>query len=590
MKHKSGQAQLNLILDVIEIMKYGVPKMTKKNLINLLVEESKSYMGLDRIEQLIQTGNDLSSIPIQPLYMSMRSLPIEAKSAIVSRLSKEQRTAFLDIDLWSRDMLDVDEFSQWLYVYCGASDELKYEFIKTPEFALFIKARFNIWTFDIEDPLYPDHDYYFLTECNQLLFEYDKDCDFVDQLKDAIKMLYTEEGVENAYSYLFKIVADQVGMMTEDEYRLKKGRLQDYGFIDYYEALELTNTFPSKKHLNNFIKKMIATQRPKVDIPDDLKLQRAPFSVLAPFQKTEISLDTELEKITDINRSDFLNFNFIKLLNANLELNGGIKRGSIEVSKTSKETKILLELGVSYLQDYVTQEYEDEKIIFDIFSFTEINRIGKSLILFARRAIKSTYTKLKLDESFDTFLGQYFDQLISNSFSQSYQFTSLDGKKNDLNNVSSYRLWVTAIDQLTLTLPFAKAFYDKLEELKKNNLVQDHFYLNYNVSDIDFPTLLISSFSNFHLNNSLDQFKIGLTLNEFKVFLQNYQQNRDKADWKNSLDNFANQFGFNTITSFNTFLKTILDDALDGYDDVNKLSNDEFKYIGGPIILEGQSS
>ena len=35
-------------------------------------------------------------------------------------------------------------------------------------FILFLKARFNIWTFDIEDPQYPDHDYYFLTEDNQI--------------------------------------------------------------------------------------------------------------------------------------------------------------------------------------------------------------------------------------------------------------------------------------------------------------------------------------------------------------------------------------------------------------------------------------
>ena len=188
--------------------------MTKKNLLHLLVEESKAYLGLEKIEQLIQTGNDLSNIPVQPLYMSIRNLPVEAKSALVPRLSKEQREAFLDIDLWTKDYLSVDDFSQWLFVYSSVPDEFKYEFVKSPEFALFLKARFNIWTFDVEDPQYPDHDYYFLTECNQLLFEYDENCEYVDQLKDAIKMLYSEEGVEKAYSYLFKIVADQIGMMT----------------------------------------------------------------------------------------------------------------------------------------------------------------------------------------------------------------------------------------------------------------------------------------------------------------------------------------------------------------------------------------
>ena len=46
---------------------------------------------------------------------------------------------------------------------------LQYEFTKSEEFALFLKARFNMWTFDVEDPLYPDHDNYFLTDDQMFL-------------------------------------------------------------------------------------------------------------------------------------------------------------------------------------------------------------------------------------------------------------------------------------------------------------------------------------------------------------------------------------------------------------------------------------
>ncbi len=564
--------------------------MTQKNFLELLIEESKSYMGIDKISQLIQSGGDLKNIPLQPLYMSMRTLPVEAKGALLPRLSKEQRQAFLDIDLWHKDDLSVEDFSQWMFVYANTTDELKYEFVKSPEFALFLKARFNIWTFDVEDPQYPDHDYYFLTECNQLLFEYDEECEMVDQLKDAIKTLYTEEGVENAYTYLFKIVADQIGMMSEDEYRLKKGRLQDYGFVDYYEALELTNNYPSKKHIDNFIKKSLATERPIANISDELKLQRAPYSLLSPFEKNEESFQEQISQVKNDERTDFLNFNFIKLVNANLELSGGIKRGSIEVTKTSKQTKMLLELGLSYLQDFISTEYDEEFVIFDIFSFTEIYRMGKSLILFGQKSIKSSYLKLKIDEKFDTFLGPYYDQFISTSFSLNYEFTTRSANKLKLNSYQNYQRWVKEIDTLNSILPFAKAFYDKLRDLKENDLVQDHFYLNYNVSDIDFPTLLMSSFANFVQNQSLDHFKIGLTLNEFKSFLAEYQNGEMDKNWSSKIKSFSDQFGFNEMNDFNSTLKYFIDESLDGYDKVENLSDEEFKYIGGPIILLGQSA
>ena len=561
--------------------------MAKKNFISLLVEESKSYVGIERIDQLIQSGQTLEHIPVQPLYMSTRTLSIEAKAELLPRLSKTQRKVFLDIDLWNRDEISVNDFTQWIYIYSCASDELKYEFIKSPEFALFLKARFNIWTFDIEDPQYPDHDYYFLTECNQLLFEYDENCEFIDQIKEAIKLLYSQEGVENAYSYIFKIVADQIGMMSEDEYRLKKSLLQDYGFIDYFEALELINTFPTEKHLNNFIRKIINSKKPKVSLEEELRLQRTPYSLISPFENSDQGFQSEVDKISDLDRIDFLNFNFVKLINANIEINGGIKKEAIQITRTSKETKTCIELGLSYLQNFIELEYKIPYTIFEIFSFTEVFKIGKSLIQIRQKRIKNIFHQLQIDEAFDTFLGQYFDNFISSSLSRNYEFTNLAQKKLVINNMESFQRWSDQIEQLIEILPFAKAFKEKLGDFKTRNLIQDHFYLNYNVKDIDFPALLISSFANFYLNDSLDQFKMGLTLEEFKKFLKSYQLKLDDSDWQSRLDDFIIAFGFDKITNFKQVISVLLDDALDGYAEMKDLRDEEFKFIGGPIILNG---
>ena len=559
--------------------------MAKKNLLHLLVEESKSYLGLEKIEQLIQTGNDLSNIPVQPLYMSIRNLPVEAKSALIPRLSKEQREAFLDIDLWTKDYLSVDDFSQWLFVYSSVPDEFKYEFVKSPEFALFLKARFNIWTFDVEDPQYPDHDYYFLTECNQLLFEYDENCEYVDQLKDAIKMLYSEEGVEKAYSYLFKIVADQIGMMTEDEYRLKKSRLQDFGFVDYYEAMELTNHFPSKKHINNFLNKTIAAKKYESTLEDDLKNQKIPYTLVSTFEKKSEKLNEELDKINNQTREDFLSFNLVKLINANVELNGGIKKGMVELTATSKETKTLLDLGLSYVSNHIDETYQQELPIFEIFSFTDLYRIGKSLIELNQRMIKKSFLQLELDETFDSFLGQYLDSFIAKTFSKEFSFQATSGEKIDINSFSHLIRWEQESNRLCQLLPYAKAFKTKLDELIKNNKIQNHFYLNYNIEDIDFPALILSSFANFYFTPSLDQLKIGVTLAEFKQFLAEYYKREKNPEWPLKIKSFLQSFGLHEIEQFDQLIEYFLSDALDGYEDYAAISSEEYKFIGGPIIL-----
>ena len=103
----------------------------------------------------------------------------------------------MDIDLW-KDELNVDQFTPWLTIYAACEDEMiQYEFTSS-EFILFFKGRFNVWTFDVEDPLYPDHDNY-LTDDSLLLIEYDEDFKQVEELKLLIKNLYTQEGVEAAY-------------------------------------------------------------------------------------------------------------------------------------------------------------------------------------------------------------------------------------------------------------------------------------------------------------------------------------------------------------------------------------------------------
>ncbi|RPJ79110.1 MAG: hypothetical protein EHM20_02270, partial [Alphaproteobacteria bacterium] len=223
----------------------GNPK-TKKGTdpITLLMKESDAYNNLDQIEKYVEESSDLSVLPVQPIYLALRKLPVEKVAEYLPKFSKEQREVFMDIDLWNKDEIDIEHFTHWLQAYSMVeSDQVKKEFVSSEQFLVFLKSKFNIWTFDAEEPEYPDHDNYFLTDDNLLLLEFDDSFQFVEEVQSLIRHLYYEIGVENAYTFLFKMVSDSFLTLQEEEYNLRRERMRDFGFVDYMDSLEVENPF-----------------------------------------------------------------------------------------------------------------------------------------------------------------------------------------------------------------------------------------------------------------------------------------------------------------------------------------------------------
>ena len=369
------------------------------NFFDLILKESENYLSLESIEKALESSSNLEQFPVQPLYLAFNQLTLEQQSALVPRLGQKQRQLFMDIDLWRKDQLDIGQFERWITIYSQVEEKLQYEFTKSEEFALFLKARFNMWTFDVEDPLYPDHDYYFLTDDQMFLIEYDPDCEYATELKTLIKNLYTHEGVENAYTYLFKIVTDQMGLMQEEEYRFKKGRLEDLGMMDYYDSLEHTHSFHQEGQIKAFLSKATPSTG---SIDDESKNQTLNYQLVSSFKNLDQELENELSKVDDTFRQDFLRFNFIKLINANIELSGGLQKGTIELHSQIKKSKTEIELGLHYAQYFWAQFNKDGNIL-DALTLTDLYRIGHSLLEINRRKLSKKFSELNLDETFDHF-------------------------------------------------------------------------------------------------------------------------------------------------------------------------------------------
>lgn len=558
------------------------------NVINLMLQEGENYLSIENIIKLVQEGGTLTGVPLQPVYFLLKSLTPENASVFLEALDDEQKQALLDLDLWNRDNIDPETFLFWIKAYeSSANEKLKIEFVKSTEFALFIKGKFNIQTFDLEDPDYPDHDNFFLTEDNLLLFEYDESFDHVEEVQNLLRILYAELGVENAYALLFKSVADSFLIFQEDEFSKKKSRLEDYGFVDYYDALEIDSAFPSFAHIDNFIKKKKGSTG-KVDSKG--LCQSLYYPLLVPFKNGLNDLKDHLSKIDDQKRSEFLHFNFTRLMNSVISKNDGLKEGSIGISKLGSSTKDILSLGFDYILNF--ENINTDHQLFMDFDFIDVFKIGNSLIKNIQKKLKKGLKEVFEKSEEWTFCGEYWDRFFEESFLSPPRCQESEKSESyDLvNNKALFNIWCSRVDLILNLLPFISNFKAIYQKLEKSGTLQNNYYLNYSVLEIDFEAIFISCFANFVLGHFSDgsENKLGITTKEYLKFVEQLTFESDELIINDQFlelsNNFFKSFGMERVENLDLFFSKIMKENLDGYN-FNSLAEADFKHVGGPIIL-----
>lgn len=563
----------------------------KKDLLSQLLYEAQAYKKFEDIEKLVEGGRDLSMIPIQPLYVSLQNTSNDQVAAILPKLSPEQRQALRDIDLWQKDTVDPEAVYYWLDVYSKCPDDaVILEFLKSEDFLLSMKNQFDIATFDAEDPQYPDDDNYFLTEDNQLIIEYKENFNQVSELKELIRRLYSDLGVENAYAFLFKMVVDSYHIMEEQNFEEKKNRLRDYGFVDYYDALEYQAPMQSEKQIQDFVKNKKGLT---ADLDSVSANQTLHASSLTAYQSGLDSLKEALNQVEGEKRQQYLHFSFIRLVNAKMTLDDALKNGSMAMSRVGNQTRQRLELGFDYVRSHV----EADKKIFELFDFVDLFRVGNSLIELSKRRIKKALGQTPFEEDeFNYFLGMYWNSFLDNSHEEvtKYKFDGSTGPL-EIRDMHSYNLWNQAVETFSTAMPFVFTFFKTLQKLKTEGLLNDQFYLNYEVENIDFEAIMISSFINFvggHYHESAAG-KMGVTVSELKNFYhQFFVKNGAEYLIKGEEDpvlrerttHFIQKFGLEQIPRFDRYLYQIMLEQLNGYE-IDGMEEEEFKHIGGPILL-----
>jgi hypothetical protein len=381
--------------------------------------------------------------------------------------------------------------------------------------------------------------------------------------------------------------------MQEKEFQSKKERLRDIGFIDYYEALELKSPFPNKNMLNNFIRRKV---RVTGKIDEFCKNQILPKSSLIAFRDKIGLLEDELNKVTEEERSSFLQFNFLRLVNGTMELDDSLKQGSMALTRTGNRTKSLMMLGLDYLKVFIKEEslsWAEGVNLFDVFDFIDLYRIGNSLIKLNQKKIKKALKETPFDNGNESFLGQFLVENLNFSFDTPIMFREMKRgitKTTEVNSWEKFQEWNDIVCLICSLTPFISKFFNVYEKLKKSGTINSGYYLNYTVEDITFESILLSSYANYRLGffENSEENKMGVTIDEYKTFIRDILDEnlklKETKDFEDSLHGFMKSFGLNQIVNFKDFFTLILAEEIEDAD-ISSIKDIEFKHLGGPIIL-----
>jgi hypothetical protein len=377
----------------------------------------------------------------------------------------------------------------------------------------------------------------------------------------------------------------------EDLYQDKKERLRDFGFVDYYEALEKLSCFYRLGDLDSFI---IKKNKYKGRLESDMLNQTLHSSTVAAFNDDLKAIQAELAQIDDEGHLDFLHFNFVRLINSTITLHDALRAGRVEMTKVGRMTKHLLELGHEYIKSKIGH---DENIFYK-FDFFDLYKTGKTLIEINQKKIKKAITGTPFEQNEEEyFLGTWWQVFLDDSFKSIVESRGEENslKAKAISNLELYNYWVKQTECFVHSIPYILQFHATLKKLRDAGSLRDDFYLNYQVENIDVEAILISSIINFERGyyESENALKMGVSITELRAFFNKYfQKTKDgytlnelsSKEMKELLFGYAKRFGMDQIPFIAAYMHRILQENLSGYD-FDTLTDEEFLHVGGPILL-----
>jgi hypothetical protein len=184
-------------------------------------------------EQLVQQLSELE------VFLTVKEVGENDSLDLVSLTTAEQFQYILDLDLWKRDQLEPEKVLHWMEILIESGDKKVTQFIHStdPELIVLLLKKFlRVMTSEGEPvevrerlPLFTLDQHYFIAFKGKAVREV---------FQPFLEIFYQVD--EKGYRRLMdSLIVELESELEEIGYRLRNGRLADYGFPDFQEALEI---------------------------------------------------------------------------------------------------------------------------------------------------------------------------------------------------------------------------------------------------------------------------------------------------------------------------------------------------------------
>jgi hypothetical protein len=201
----------------------------------------------DRMDALISAEDARERVQAMDafaLYSLIREVGLGDALELVHLASAEQSQAFLDFDCWQRDHVDLDQLGDWLTILFQTDDESMATLHREldPELlGYYLREHLKVYLYEDEDDAdiidtldgpvesSPDGVYAIL---------FPEDADIAAQARLILHRLYFDDH-EEARRLLHAARWEMSSVLEDNAYRVRAGRLEQYGFLPVEEAVEI---------------------------------------------------------------------------------------------------------------------------------------------------------------------------------------------------------------------------------------------------------------------------------------------------------------------------------------------------------------
>ena len=215
---------------------------------------------------------EFPKLPVQDAYFAVQELGLHDATELLAVASPEQVRAFTDLDIWHKDVIDARKFLEWTDVLLELEPERMARHVRALDqesLVVLIARSAKIADLTMEEELPPDivagpwrtPDNFYALYC----LDEDKVEDF-NRIVRFLDRLYLAD-FELAHSLVKAAKWEPTPELEELAYRWRSGRLADYGYADYYEALEVyTYLKPSSVRIGENTKNPLPPDEPEAEL------------------------------------------------------------------------------------------------------------------------------------------------------------------------------------------------------------------------------------------------------------------------------------------------------------------------------------